>query len=119
MNKAMNFELAALLTGAWGFIKGLLPAAFGAAVAVTMDKGASFIQKLVQFAAGIVVSYYAGLAVQELTDFGPMVQQSLSFTIGMIGYKSAKAFVKGAEETAGDIPGDIWTWVKGKFGGSK
>jgi len=117
MHKPMNIEIAAILAAVWGFVKGLIPAAFGAAIAVSMDKGATFFQKLIQFLAGIIVSYYVGEAIHEMTDFGPMVRQSISFTLGMIAYNSAKAFVTGASETAGEIPGDIWEFIKGKFGG--
>lgn len=113
----MQIELAPLLAALWGFFKGLLPAAFGAAVAVTMDSAGTFFQKFVQFLAGIIVSYYVGLAVIELTSFGPLVRQSISFTLGMIAYNSAKAFVKGAEKTAGDIPSDLWALIKRKLGG--
>lgn len=116
MTKAMKIEIAAWLASMLAFVKGLLPAAFGAAVSVTMDKTGTFLQKLVQFIAGIIVSYYVAHAVHELTDFGPMVQQSISFTLGMVAYKSAKSFIKGAEETAGDIPRDLWGWIKGKVG---
>lgn len=112
----MNIETTAVLAAIWSFLKGLLPGAFGAAIAVSMDKSADFLTKAVQFFAGIVVSYYAGAAIHEATSFGPMVQQSISFTMGMIAYKSAKSFIKGAEETAGDIPRDLWTWIKGKLG---
>lgn len=112
----MNIETTAVLAAIWSFVKGLLPGAFGAAVAVSMDKSADFLTKTVQFFAGIVVSYYAGAAIQEATSFGPMVQQSISFTLGMIAYKSAKSFIKGAEETAGSIPRDLWDGLKKRLG---
>lgn len=99
-----------------GLLKGFLPAAFGAAVSATMEKSATFGQKLIQFAAGIIVSYYVSAAIHEMTSFGPMVQQSISFTLGMIGYESAKSFTKGASTTAGSIPSDVWAWIRAKFG---
>lgn len=105
-----------MLAALWTFAKGLLPGAFGAAIAVTMDKGGSFLTKLVQFVAGIIVSYYAASAIHEATNFGPMVQQSISFTMGMVAYKSAKSFMKGAEETARTIPRDLWNGLKKKLG---
>lgn len=119
----MKIETAAALAALWGFVKGLLPGAFGAAIAVTMDRTATFAQKLLQFVAGIIVSYYVSGAVRELTDFGPMVQQSVSFTLGLIAYNSAKSFMEGSAETARSIPRDVWDWWKGKwdimFGGTK
>lgn len=113
--RTMKIEMAALLVALWGFVKGLLPGAFGAAIAVTMDHTATFGQKLLQFVAGIIVSYYVSAAVAEMTDFGPMVQQSISFTLGLIAYNSAKSFTEGARETARSIPGDLWAWIKGKL----
>lgn len=111
-------DLMALInwTAFWSLVKGLLPGAFGAAVSVTMERTASFSQKLIQFAAGIIVSYYVAAAVREMTDFGPMVQQSIAFTLGMIGYESARSFTQGASKTAGSIPSDVWGWIKSKMG---
>lgn len=114
--KIMKLDTADQLAAAWGLLKGLIPGTFGAAVSVTMEKNATFGQKLIQFVAGIVVSYYVSAAIHEMTSWGPMVQQSVAFTLGMIGYESARAFTQGAAKTAGSIPGDVWTWVKAKFG---
>lgn len=100
----------------WGLLKGLLPGAFGAAVSATMEKKATFGQKLIQFAAGIIISYYVSAAIHEMTAWGPMVQQSVSFTLGMIGYESARSFTQSASKTAGQIPADLWAWVKAKLG---
>lgn len=112
----MQDQAAFTLAAIWAFVKGLLPGAFGAAVAVTMDKAASFGEKLIQFIAGIIVSYYVAAAIIEMTDFGPMVRQSISFTLGMVAYNSAKAFTTSAAKTAGSIPADLWAALKSKIG---
>lgn len=115
----MKLETAAVLAAIWAFVKGLLPGAFGAAVAVSFDHTASFAHKLAQFLAGIVVSYFVANVIHEVTDFGPMVQQSISFTTGMIAYNSVRAFAKSAEVTAGEIPGDLWEWLRDRLPGGR
>lgn len=112
----MKLETHAALEAAWEFLKGVAPGAFGAAVAVAFDRTATFAHRVIQFIVGIVVSYYVGAAVHELFEFGPMVNQGISFTVGMVAYQSVPSFTKSASETAGSIPKDLWVWVKGKLG---
>lgn len=112
----MKLEIQVALEAIWEFTKGLLPGAFGAAVAVAFDQTATFARRVVQFAVGIIVSYYVGAAVQEFFEFGPMANQGISFTVGMVAYQSVPSFTKSTAETAGSIPRDLWAGVKGKLG---
>lgn len=112
----MKPEVSAALDVAWEFVKGIAPGAFGAAVAVAFDRSATFARRVVQFAIGIVVSYYVGAALHESFSFGPMVNQGISFTVGMVAYQSVPSFTKSTAETVSAIPRDLWAWVKGKLG---
>lgn len=112
----MKIEASVVLETAWEFAKALAPGAFGAAVAVAFDQTATFARRVVQFAVGIVVSYYVGAAIQEYFSFGPMVNQGISFSVGMVAYQSVPKFTSSAAETAGSIPRDLWAWIKGKLG---
>ncbi|SKB49822.1 hypothetical protein [Sphingopyxis flava] len=112
----MKLETSAFLEAAWDFIKAILPGGFGAAVAVAMDRTATLGRRFVQFAVGIIVSYYVGAAIIELTSFGPMVRQGISFTVGMVAYQSVPEFTSATAKTLADVPRDLWAWVKKKIG---
>lgn len=105
-----------ILEAAITFIKGIAPGAFGAAVAVAIDHTATWAERFIQFAVGIIVSYYVGAALVEWLDFGQMVNQGISFSLGMVAYNAVPKFVHSAAETAGAIPRDLWSWVKLKLG---
>ena len=112
----MKPETSALVEMAWDFLKGIMPGAFGAAVAVAMDRSATLGRRFIQFAVGIIVSYYVGTAIIELTDFGPMVRQGISFTVGMVAYQSVPEFTASTAKTLSDVPKDLWAWIKKRIG---
>lgn len=104
--------LQAVLT----FLGGIAPGAIGAAVAVAYEKSLTWGQRFLQFAIGIIVSYFATLVVRENTSFGPFLIQSISFTVGLIAYKAVPGFTESAAETARSVPKDLWDFVKRKLG---
>lgn len=113
MNKS---DLHGILDAVWSFLAGITPGAIGAAVAVAYEKQLSWGQRFLQFAIGIIVSYFATLVVRENTSFGPFLQQSISFTVGLIAYKAVPNFTDSAAETARSVPKDLWGFIKKKLG---
>lgn len=112
----MKPEYSVAVEATLEFLKGLLPGAFGAAVSVAFDHSATLARRLIQFAVGIAVSYYVGAAAKEWFELGPMVNQGVAFTVGMVAYQSVPSFTKSTAETAGSIPKDLWRWVRTKLG---
>lgn len=88
----------------------LLPGAFGAAVAVAVQQGLTWLQRFVQLAVGIVVSYYAGAAVVELFDAGDGMRNAIGFVAGIAAFETAKALRTSFSEVAKTAPKQVWDW---------
>lgn len=116
-DKHLHQLLAALIT----FLVGLTPAALGALVSLAYEKGLTWRERFIQFAVGVVVSYFAGGLVGALWPWKPMdpfVLQSITFTLGMIAFKATPKFISNSSEAIGALPGDIRdrliTWLPKK-----
>lgn len=86
------------------FVIGLTPGAFGSLVGLAHEKGLSWVERFVQFAAGTVVSWFAARAIGAAVDLNPFVLQGVNFTAGMIAYKATPRFIAAAAEVAGGLP---------------
>ena len=86
---------------------GLSPAALGALVAVSYERGLTWADRFTQFAVGVVVSYFATRIVGVLLAPDPFVLQGISFSIGMVAFKSAPRFISGAADALGTLPADL------------
>lgn len=113
MNKQ---DLLDALAAVGTFMAGLVPGALGAAIATAYEKGLTWSQRFLQMAVGIIVSYFAGQAFAAAITPSAFVTQAVSFTVGMIAYKSVPGFIEAAGATFRAIPGDVWAAIKAKFG---
>ncbi len=86
---------------------GLAPGALGAAVSLAHEKGLSWRDRVIQFAAGTVVSFYAQGAVAALFDLDPFVLQGIGFSAGMVAFKSTPRFIASAADVIAGLPAAI------------
>jgi predicted anti-sigma-YlaC factor YlaD len=86
------------------FAGGLTPAGLGASVAVAYEKGLTWAEKFTQLAVGVIVSYFTTRTLDALWPLDPFVMQGVSFSVGMIAFKSAPRFIAGAAEVIGSLP---------------
>jgi hypothetical protein len=103
----MDKHLAQIWEAITTFAIGLSPAALGALVAVSYEKGLTWADRFTQFAVGVVVSYFTTRVVGAVVTLDPFVLQGVSFSIGMIAFKAAPRFISGAAEVLGSLPGEI------------
>ena len=113
MNKQILYDLLDLLRDLLG---GLAPGAFGAAVSVATQTGLTWLQRFIQLAVGIIVSYYAGEAASELFGVDGVIKSGISFTFGVGAFEIVKNLRASLGEVAGDAPRDIWATIKARFG---
>jgi len=86
---------------------GLSPAALGALVAVSYERGLTWADRFTQFAIGVVVSYFSTRVVGVLLAPDPFVLQGISFSIGMVAFKAAPRFISGAADAVATLPADL------------
>lgn len=95
--------------------KALVPGAFGAAVAVAVQSGLTWAQRFLQFAVGIVVSYYAGQAAASLLGVDDVVQNAIGFTAGIAAFETVKALRTSIAQVAKDAPKQVWDYFVSWF----
>ena len=103
----MEKHLAQIWEAVTTVATGLSPAALGALVAVSYEKGLTWIERFTQFAVGVIVSYFATLVVGALAALDPFVLQGISFSVGMVAFKAAPRFISGTAEVLGSLPREI------------
>lgn len=103
----MEKHLAQIWEAVTTFAVGLSPAALGALVAVSYEKGLTWADRFTQFAVGVVVSYFTTRVVGALLHLDPFVLQGVSFSVGMVAFKAAPRFISGAAEAIGTLPGAL------------
>lgn len=86
------------------FLSGLVPGALGAIVSLAYEKTLTWTQRFLQLSVGIVVSYFAGGALEATFRPAAFVAQGFAFTVGMIAYRSTPRFIQSAEDTIAGIP---------------
>jgi hypothetical protein len=94
---------------------GLVPGALGATVAVAVQSGLTWTQRLLQISIGIIVSYYANQASREIFEFGPMVSNSIGFVFGLGAFEAVKNLRLSLGELAKTAPRDMWEWWLSKW----
>lgn len=106
MDKILHDACAAIIV----FLLGLLPAALGAAVTLAYEDALPWRMKVVQFSVGVTVSYFAKLAFIAVclaywgTPPNQYVEQAVTFTLGMIGYRATPRFRDAVIEIVVGIP---------------
>lgn len=100
----MDKHLAQIWDAIVTFAGGLTPAALGALVAVSYEKGLTWADRFTQFAVGVCVSYFTTRALGALWPLDPFVMQGVSFSVGMIAFKSAPRFITSAADVIGSLP---------------
>lgn len=88
----------------------ILPGALGAAVAVAVQKGLTWLQRFVQLTVGIIVSYFAGEAAAELIGASGVLKNAIGFTAGIAAFETAKALRTSFAEVAQTAPKQAWEW---------
>jgi hypothetical protein len=86
------------------FAAGLVPGAFGAAIAVAYEKTMTWAERFSAVAIGIIVSYFAGLAFVAVMDPHPFMERGFSFSVGLVAYKATPAFIHAAVEAIKGVP---------------
>jgi len=103
MDKQLHQVIEALLE----LLVGLSPAALGAAVSLVYEKGLTWRERLVQWAVGIIVSWFASRAIGALFSLSPFVLQAVSFTFGMIAFKAVPRFISSCTDVVVGLPSDL------------
>lgn len=103
----MDKHLAQIWEAFTTFAIGLSPAALGALVAVSYEKGLTWADRFTQFAVGVVVSYFTTRVVGALASLDPFVLQGVSFSVGMIAFKGAPRFISGCVDVIATLPVEI------------
>lgn len=103
--------------GALLLAKALIPGALGAAVAVAVQTSLTWVQRFLQFAVGIVVSYYAGEAAADLLGAEGAMKNAIGFTAGVGAFETAKALRVSIGEVARDAPKQLWSWIMDRLQG--
>lgn len=96
-------------------LQALVPGAFGAAVAVAVQRGLTWLQRFVQLAVGIVVSYYAGEAASSLFGFDGAVKNGVGFVAGVAAFETVKTLRTSIADVAKDAPRQLWERVMSKL----
>lgn len=92
------------------FAKAMLPGAMGAAVAVAVQGGLTWAQRFMQLCVGIIASYYAGEAANELIGASGVVKNAIGFTVGVAAFETVKALRVSIAEVAKTAPKQAWDW---------
>lgn len=106
----MEKYLHDLFDSAIAFLIGLTPAALGAAVSLSYEKGLTWAERFTQLAVGTVVSYFAGGFIAAVWPWGtinPFVLQAITFTVGMIAFKATPKFIASCSEAIAGLPAQI------------
>ncbi|MFA6125083.1 MAG: hypothetical protein WCS75_11195 [Sphingomonas sp.] len=114
----MDKYLHGLLENAIALLAGLTPAALGAAVSLSYEKGLSWRERFTQLAVGTVVSYFAGGFVSAVWPWGtinPFVLQAITFTTGMIAFKATPKFIASCSDALAALPANavdrVLSWL--------
>lgn len=113
----MKHTIPEIAAAAFAAAQGLLPGALGAFLHVTLAGTLTWAQRFLQFTVGILVSYWALVVADSLTDWSEFVLHGISFSAGLVAFESIKRLRQTAPETIGRIPGDLWNLIKEKLGG--
>jgi hypothetical protein len=89
----------------------LAPSALGATIAVTMKRGLTWAERLVQIFVGICVSWYARVGIEALTDVDPFFAQSIAFTVGLIAYDALPRFRERTIAFVAEFPDLLRDWA--------
>jgi uncharacterized membrane protein (DUF441 family) len=97
--KALQEAIDAGLTAAGA----IAPAAFGSAIAVMMKGGLRWTERAMQLAVGILVSWYATLAITAMCELNRFVVQAIAFTIGYLALDALPLFKERTLALLGDV----------------
>lgn len=106
----MKEQLAELLHTLAAFAKAMVPGALGAAVAVAVQSGLTWGQRFLQLCVGIIASYYAGEAANEIMGATGVVKNAIGFTVGIAAFETVKALRVSIAQVAHDAPRQAWDW---------
>ena len=98
-----------LIDAVAAFLSALVPAAIGAAIAVTFERGLSWGQRFLQVIVGICVSYFmtgfaAWMMPWPMDDFA---LNAVGFVFGLIGFKATPQLIAGAADAARRLPNAV------------
>lgn len=82
----------------------LAPAAIGATVQQLYRRGLSWGERVAQMFVGIVVSYFAGLALVAIFEPHPFIAQAIGFVLAMIAYEAVPGFTSNAVDVVAGLP---------------
>jgi hypothetical protein len=97
-------KLPDLLDSFLTFLAGLSPGALGAAVSLAHEKGLTWSERCIQFAAGTTISWFAQRWIGAVYAFDPFVLQGIGFSAGMVAFKSTPRFIASAADVIAGVP---------------
>ena len=103
----MEKHLEQLLDSTLALLLGLTPAALGALVSLAYEKGLTWTDRFVQFSVGVCVSWFASRALGAMVTLDPFVLQGVTFTLGMIAFKSVPKFASSCSDILVGLPADL------------
>lgn len=103
----MNKSIEQFADTGLAFLIGLTPAALGAAVSLAYEKGLTWSERFTQFSVGIIVSWFASRAIGALMTLDPFVLQAVTFTLGMIAFKTVPKLISSFSDTIASLPSDF------------
>lgn len=100
-------EPRTLLQTAVDLIGSLAPSLIGSAVAQAWKPALPFRQRFLQWVVGSTVSYYATLAIVEITGWNGFVAQSIAFAIALIAFEATPRVMKAVGDQLVHLPARI------------
>ena len=85
----------------------LSPSLIGSAVAQAWKPALPFRQRFLQWVVGSTVSYYATVAIIEVTEWSDFVAQSIAFGIALIAFEATPRLTKAVIDQLAGLPARI------------
>lgn len=97
----------------------LAPSAAGATIATLIKRGLSWTERAVQIFVGIVVSWYARMAIDAIFAPDPFLSQSIAFTIGLLACDALPRLRERAIVRIAELPDVIADFLTRRRGGGE
>jgi len=100
-------DLRTFIEAATDLAGSLTPSLVGSAVAQAWKPGLPWRQRFMQWVVGSTVSYYATLAIIEVTGWAGFLAQSIAFGIALLAFDATPRVLKSVSDVLATVPGRI------------